>query len=116
MMTLAPSFFPPLKAPHNPYLQPWSTGPRSGVTLSRMEFSPKDLEVRVSPGQLFPSLSSLALQNLPPHGDSTSGVGDSTSLPGWLLPGPEAQVCKGSAGLLLDGEAEAAVACVARSR
>lgn len=65
-MTLVPSFFPPLKAPHNPYLQPWSTGPRSGMTLSRMEFSPKDLEVRVSPGQLFPSLSSLALQNLPP--------------------------------------------------
>lgn len=65
-MTLAPSFFPPLKAPHSPHLQPWPTGPRSGVTLSRTEFSPKDLEVRVSPGQLFPSLSSLALQNLPP--------------------------------------------------
>lgn len=50
------------------------------------------LEVRVSPGQLFPSLSSCFAEPASPQGDSTWGVGDSISLPGWLLPGPEAQV------------------------
>lgn len=49
------------------------------------------------------------------HRGSSLEVGNSTSLPGWLPHCQKAQVCEGSAGLQLDGQAEVAKAWAARS-
>lgn len=89
----------------------WGCGP-----LSCMESSPtvSGGEGASQPGcrmGFFPSLSSRARSV-----ESASGMGDSTSLPGRLPHCQEAQVCKGSAGLQPDWEAEAADAWAARSR
>lgn len=110
----------PLTAPralHSCHLQPSSTGPRSRGTLSCTEFSPAVSGGEDVTHRAFP-FTVLALQNLPPAParGGASGMGDSASLcpAGFPSSGPEAQVWEGSAGLPLDGEAEAAWA--ARSR
>lgn len=52
-----------------------------------------------------------------PHRAAASGTADSTSLPAGFFAAVEAQVCEGSAGLLLDVEMEeAAEVWAARSR
>lgn len=105
------------RALHSCHLQPSSTGPRSRGTLSCTEFSPAVSGGEDVTHRAFP-FTVLALQNLPPAParGGASGMGDSASLcpAGFPSSGPEAQVWEGSAGLPLDGEAEAAWA--ARSR
>lgn len=61
-------------------------------------------------------LSHLLRRMCLPHRAAASGMGDSTSLPAGFLVTVEAQVCDGSAGLLLDADAEVAKAWADRSR
>lgn len=51
-----------------------------------------------------------------PHSAAASGMGDSSSLPAGFQVAAEAQLCDGSAELLLGAEVEAAEAWAARSR
>lgn len=114
MLTLAPFFFSP-REPHTTLLfSPWAQVLEVGEPSHARNSVRQGLEERVSPGGRFPSLSSLALQNLPPpHGGGASAMGDPTSLPGRPPPSLEAQVCEGSDG---EAEAEAAAASAAKSR
>lgn len=67
MLTLAPSFFSP-REPHTTLLfSPWAQVLEVGEPSHARNSVPQGLEERVSPGGRFPSLSSLALQNPPPH-------------------------------------------------